>query len=146
MTKATIISVAKALVVNEKNQALILTVGEYKSHPEKSFKPDLPGGLVDPGESEHEAVIREIKEEAGIEIDSSRIQLAYTETEYVEKGHKSITKLFYLAFLDHTPDVRISWEHASYEWVPLAGLTQSTEFRPFYKNAINYCADHELIP
>lgn len=49
MTKLIQESVAKALVTNDKNEALILTLGEHKERPEKSFRPDLPGGLVDPG-------------------------------------------------------------------------------------------------
>lgn len=59
-------SVAKALLVTDQKEALILTIGEYKERPDKSFQPDLPGGLVDPGESERDAVVREIFEETGV--------------------------------------------------------------------------------
>ena len=145
MNDVTIGTVAKALVINELNQALILTVGEYKERPDKSYKPDLPGGLVDPGEPEQGAVIREIYEETGIKVGADAVQLAYAETGFITEEHKSITKLLYIARLNHTPEVKISWEHASYEWVALEGITRSIEFRPFYKSAVEYCAARGLI-
>ena len=66
MTKPTLESIAKALVITENKEALVLTVGEHKARPEKSFTPDLPGGVVDPGETEFVAVVRELNEETGL--------------------------------------------------------------------------------
>ena len=64
--KTEIESIAKILIVNTQNKALVLTLGKHLQQPEKSYLPDLPGGIVDAGESEHEAVIREVNEECGI--------------------------------------------------------------------------------
>src|SRR5690606_10989688 len=83
MTKPILESIAKVLVVNEKKEALILTVGEYKERPDKSFKPDLPGGLVDPGENELMAVTRELNEEAGIIANPESFNLVYAKTEFM---------------------------------------------------------------
>jgi len=138
-------SVAKVLIINEKREALILTVGEYKERPDKSFKPDLPGGLVDPGETELIAVQREAVEESGIDIGFDSLHLAYAKTEFYPSENKSVSKFLYLAYLDYTPEVVISWEHASYEWVSLQDITQNVEFRPFYKEAIDYCFTAGLI-
>jgi len=145
MTKPTLESVAKVLVVNEKNEVLVLTVGEYEGHPEKSFKPDLPGGLVDPGETELIAVARELHEEAGIDVELDLFDLVYTKTEFSSENTKSVSKFLYLLYLDSTPVVTISWEHASYEWVPLGTLLDSVTFRPFYDEAIRYCFSNELL-
>ncbi len=138
-------SVAKVLLVNELNQALILTVGEYKAHPEKSFKPDLPGGLVDAGETEKDAAIREVLEETGIAITPGDTTLAYTETKFYPAESKSVPKLLYVSFLKTTPAVTLSWEHSAYEWTPLDQLKQGIELRPFYKEAIAYCFEHQLL-
>lgn len=145
MTKPILESVAKVLVVNEKKEALILTVGEYKAHPHKSFKPDLPGGLVDPGETELAAVARELKEEASIEVEAKSFNLVYAKTEFYPKENKSVSKFLYLVFLRETPDVTISWEHSEYNWIPLDNLTSSVELRPFYEEAVLYCFSHKLL-
>ena len=144
MTKSSVESVAKVLVVNEKREVLVLTIGEYRAHPEKSFTPDLPGGMVDPGETELVAVRRELIEEAGIPADPSLFKLVYAKTEFFH-GTKSVTKFLYTLQLDETPDVTISWEHVDYEWVPLDGLLNNVEFRAFYKEAIEYTLSHGLL-
>jgi 8-oxo-dGTP diphosphatase len=145
MKKPTLESVAKVLVINEKNEALILTVGEYKERPDKSFKPDLPGGLVDPGETELIAVVRELSEETGITISTDQANLVYAKTEFFAKESKSVSKFLYLACLSKTPKVTISWEHSEYSWVPLSSLLSSVELRPFYDEAIRYCFSNALI-
>lgn len=145
MNKPICESVAKVLVVNEKNEGLILTISEYPGHPEKSFTPDLPGGMVDPGETERFAVRRELEEEAGITLDDTEFQLAYVKTEFFEAKNKSVTKSLYLAFISETPPVTISWEHAEYEWLPLSTIHTSVELRPFYREAVDYCFAIGLI-
>ncbi|MDT4859561.1 NUDIX domain protein [compost metagenome] len=138
-------SVAKLLLVNEKSQALILRTGTYKEHPEKEHKPDLPGGLVDPGESEHQAVIREAREEAGITVDPTLVTLGYAETKFYSDEARSVTKLLYVAHIATTPEVVISWEHEAYEWADVATILDNYEFRPFYKEAITYLKNNQLI-
>lgn len=145
MTKPVIEAVAKTLIINEKNEVLILTVGEYKGRPDKSFMPDLPGGRVDPGETGRDAAIREAREEVAIALDPSTIELAYTNTKYYENEHKSVTKFLYVTRLAETPEVRLSWEHEQYAWVPLAGLRETVALRPFYKEAVAYCFEVGII-
>lgn len=145
MTKPIIDLVAKVLVINEKNEALILTVGDYKQRPDKAFKPDLPGGMVDPGETELVAVVRELQEETGVVAAPVEFELVYTKTEFYSGESKSVTKFLYTLFLDNTPEVLMSWEHTSYQWVPLDVLLDSVELRAFYKEAVEYCFSNELI-
>lgn len=124
---------------------MILRTGTYREHPEKEHKPDLPGGLVDPGESEHQAVIRETQEEAGVTVDPARVVLGYAETRFYPDEAKSVSKLLYVARLPTTPEVVISWEHEAYEWVDIATILDTHEFRPFYKEAIVYLKSNQLI-
>lgn len=145
MTKPILESVAKVLVVNENEQALILTLGEHKQQPEKSFKPDLPGGMVDPGESELAAVVRELQEETGIITSPDAYTLVYTKTQFYTSEHKSVTKLLYLLHLNSTPAVTLSWEHSNYEWVSLDELKKDSRLRSFYEEAIAYCFTNHLL-
>ena len=133
----TLESVAKILIINSAGAVLVLTLGKHLKYPEKSYHPDLPGGVVDPGESEQLAVIREVQEECGIDLDASKVHLAYTETAYYEKESKSVTKLLYVTRLSDTPSVTLSWEHSDYRWIPISEL-QTVDLRPFFNKAIRY--------
>jgi 8-oxo-dGTP pyrophosphatase MutT (NUDIX family) len=138
-------SIAKVLIVDNQQRALALTIGVHKANPKSSFLPDLPGGIVDPGESERDAAIRETQEEAGIDLDPTAVRLAYSQTTYSDADRKSVTKLLYIATIDNTPEVTLSWEHQSYEWVPLDTLLATTTFRPFFQEAIAYTLAHDLL-
>ena len=139
MQKTTLESVAKILVINSENKVLVLTTGEYKTFPEKSYKPDLPGGLVDPGEAERDAGIRELAEETGITDSSVKdCSLVYAKTSYYPDKSKSVSKFLYTIHLNYVPDVTLSWEHSKYEWMDLETIKKGVEFRPFYKEAIEY--------
>lgn len=140
-------SVAKSLIVNEKNEVLVLTIGEYKAHPEKSYQPDLPGGQVEigDGETEKAGAIREAFEEAGITIDSKDMFLAYTKSGPYLAENKSMSFFLYIAHLDYTPEITISWEHQSYEWIPVSELLEKKEFHRFYKEAITYAIETKLL-
>lgn len=138
-------SVAKVLLLNERNEALVLTIGEYMGRPDKSYKPDFPGGMVDKGESELAAVRRELEEETGITLRIEDFSLAYRSTEYFEDQNKTVHKFLFIAGIGYTPEVRLSWEHISYDWVDLDALRSTVELRPFYKEAVEYCFSSGLI-
>ncbi len=142
--KTEIESVAKVLIVNAQNKALVLTLGKHLQQPEKSYLPDLPGGIVDAGESERKAVIREVDEECGITLNPTNIRLAYSETAYYEKENKSVTKLLYIAHVDEAPAVTLSWEHSDHEWVEIDKL-HAIDMRPFFNKAIQYSIENNLI-
>lgn len=144
MTKPTIESVAKALLINQENKALILTLGEHKQRPEKSFKPDLPGGLVDPGENEHEAVIREVLEETSITIRQEDLAMVYSNTHFYSDENKSVTKHLFISKVSSETKVVLSWEHSDYNWVSLQAL-KTTELRSFYDDAIEYCFTNGIL-
>lgn len=138
-------SIAKILIINGDGNILTLTLSEHLKYPEKSYQPDLPGGIVDAGELENlGGVIREVREECGIDLDPAKIQLAYAETTYDEKENKSVTKLLYVTHLDNTPAVTLSWEHSDYKWVSVAEL-HNIDMRPFFNQAIQYVIEHKII-
>lgn len=144
-TEPTIIeSLVKVLVVDARKRGLVLILGKHMKYPEKSFLPDLPGGIVDPGEPELTATIREVREECGFELDARDVRLVYTETAFYEKENKTVSKLFYIAHIETTPEIILSWEHSDHKWVSVDELNQ-VELRPFFKQAIEYSIKHSLV-
>ena len=137
-------SIAKILIIDGDGNVLTLTLSEHLKYPEKSYQPDLPGGIVDAGEPENLGVIREVQEECGIDLDPAKIRLAYAETVHDEKENKSVTKLLYITHLDDAPAVTLSWEHSDYKWVSVAEL-QNIDMRPFFNRAIQYLFAKRLI-
>ena len=137
-------SIAKILIIDGDGNVLTLTLSEHLKYPEKSYQPDLPGGIVDAGEPENLGVIREVQEECGIDLDPAKIRLAYAETVHDEKENKSVTKLLYITHLDDAPAVTLSWEHSDYKWVSVADL-QNIDMRPFFNRAIQYLFAKRLI-
>lgn len=81
----------------------------------KTFKGKwcLPGGHIDKGEDSKNAIIRELKEETGIILDS--IPKLWKTWEYSNGDTSDI----YEVYLKEKPDVKISREHAQYKWIKL---------------------------
>jgi 8-oxo-dGTP pyrophosphatase MutT (NUDIX family) len=103
--------VAKLIIIDENDQYLLL----YRdNHPNFGDDPDLPGGTLEEGESSLETMIREVQEEAGIAINKDTVTEIYSGTEYSKRDtHYSL----FIAKLDERPDVILSWEHLSSEWL-----------------------------
>lgn len=142
--KVEIETIAKVLIVDAQNRGLVLTLGKHLKYPEKSYSPDLPGGVVGADESEQAAVIREVHEECGITLDPQSVRLVCSETTYYEKENKSVTKLFYVTYVDEAPSVILGWEHSDYRWVSLDEL-HAIDVRPFFNEAIKYSIQNNLI-
>jgi 8-oxo-dGTP pyrophosphatase MutT (NUDIX family) len=81
---------------------------------------DFPKGNVEPGESPEEAALREIREETGIEaelIPGFREEVEYW---YVKAGRRVRKKVIYFLARAPTKEVRLSWEHKGYAWLPFS--------------------------
>lgn len=105
--------VAKLLVIDPDDNYLLLT---RSNHPTFPNDPDLPGGIIEAGEHPLQAAVRETQEEAGIVIDPTMVTMLQKSDTYNE----NFTYYLYSVKLDARPDIVISWEHKSYEWLDQA--------------------------
>lgn len=103
--------VAKVLIIDGHGQYLMFWRG---NHPRLPNDPDLPGGTIEEGESPEVAAVREVDEEAGITIALGDIELLYYGMDYSVHG---VGYSLYLMRVSTRPEVVISWEHDSYEWL-----------------------------
>ena len=103
--------VAKVLVVDTNDSYLLLT---RNAHPFLHDDPDLPGGIVEKGETTLLAAVREIKEELGLSLSADLLELIYQGSKYSLHGTR---KSLYVARVNPRPEVAISWEHKSYAWL-----------------------------
>ena len=79
---------AGALIFNEKEE-LIIVEPSYKSDWE------IPGGGIEKNESPQEALIREIKEELGVDLDAAQLLLIH----YQKQEHDDVLFFIFSPFL-----------------------------------------------
>ena len=103
--------VAKLAIKDSEENYLLLTLN---NHPTFGNSWDLPGGTADGDESPVETMIREVHEEIGVDIRKDEVTEVYSGTDYSTHGTQYT---LFTTRLDTAPDIRLSWEHSSYEWV-----------------------------
>ena len=107
---------AKAVILDPDKNVLI--VRRSKTHPYAPLTNDLPGGKVEDDETMPQGLIREIKEEIGVEVPTELVKLVgeYKADNYFGKTYEIE---LYEVMLSARPDVILSFEHDKYEWISL---------------------------
>lgn len=103
--------VAKLVIVDPDDKYLLM---HRNDHPTFGVDPDLPGGTVEDSETLVDAMLREVKEELGVDVDGNSAREIYSGTDY--STHGTYYALF-IVQLDARPEISMSWEHSSYEWL-----------------------------
>jgi 8-oxo-dGTP pyrophosphatase MutT (NUDIX family) len=115
--------VAKLVIIDDMGKYLLML---RSNHPRFGEDPDLPGGTVEAGESMVEAMLREVKEEVGVDIVRNEVEQIYSGADYSLHGTQYA---LFVARLDRRPEITMSWEHSGFEWLDLG------EFLERAKNA-----------
>ncbi len=117
----------KAFVTNERNEVLLIQRSRLSKHFKGQW--DLPGGKVDAGETFHAALIREVKEETGLDVELIRTVGACQDD--METVHVVI---LFLEARIVSGTLRLSEEHEASVWVArtdLAKMDLSEQLRDF---------------
>lgn len=101
----------KAVVLRADGKMLVMLRG--KDAPTNPLGWDLPGGILDHGEEADRGVIRETKEETGLDIETPRVFYAIARINNIGEHW---TTIYYVAPAPET-DIQISWEHDEFKWI-----------------------------
>ncbi|MCM1989116.1 NUDIX hydrolase [Oceanirhabdus seepicola] len=136
MILPTHIVAAGGLIVNSRNEILLV------KNPRKGW--EYPGGIVEPGETLPQGVIREIKEETGVNVDIVNIVGIYSNTKK-KKGYNGVEEVPTIVTIDFicnyiSGDLRTSDESIEVKWfskeeaLKIVNPKQQIRFR----NALDY--------
>lgn len=108
----------------------ILVLRRSKTHPWHPLGPDLPGGEVGEDEDLKIGAARELFEETGIKISSSKLLELYSIDDTIADNLPIYRVIYGLNIETKAPTVVLSWEHDRFEWMKLnkvKGLERSNQ-------------------
>ncbi|MFT4307785.1 MAG: NUDIX hydrolase [Candidatus Woesearchaeota archaeon] len=120
----------KAFVVKDER---LLIIKRRSNDPHKPGVWDLPGGRLEPGEDPYKGLLRETKEEAGIEVEIRTVMNVH---HFVRDDGQAITMLIFLCTAN-SEEVLLSEEHTDYEWIPIETCTDTLDTH-FHEDAEIY--------
>lgn len=130
-----------AVIFNDQNEILLV-----KRSFNDDFLPgvwEMPGGGIDFGEEPEDAVVREVKEETGLSIDTTSSSIISVFS-YFHPQTVWHVELIYLCNLHKESQVILSFEHTEYLWVKIEEL-QKVELSDLMKKNILVVFEHPLV-
>ena len=100
-----------AVITNAKNEVLLLKA----NYGDGNW--GLPGGALEPGETIHEALIRECLEETGYDI-----KVKYLSGVYYHSAYNSQAFIFRCE-ISRESDIQLSNEHTDYKYAPVNSMS-----------------------
>jgi len=122
---------AKALIIFKDKYLLLLRNSKEEICPSEW---DIPGGGMEAGETIEEALIREVKEETGIDISSSKF-FPIKSWEMDKDGIK-IGGTDFLCILTDSQEVSLSVEHIRAQWFSGEEIMASKEIPAWLKEDV----------
>lgn len=139
---------AKIFAYDESGHILLLR--RSKTHPRYALQWDIPGGFVDEHEDYRAALVRELQEEASVELDIDSLRLLYAKTDFYANGSsgdhvESVVRLYFDGRVSGAqPKVSLSYEHDQATWAAPEEVVAMLTATPF-EDAIHYLTEHGLL-
>ncbi len=113
-----------ASIINENNQLLIVKRAKDDSRPGVW---ELPGGGIEFGENPQDAIIREVKEETGLDV--FIFETSHAKSIIYANGNKHLIRIFYICGLvDTSQQVVLNKEHSDFQWIDFKEIQPSNHF------------------
>lgn len=121
---------AKVLICRrDDGKYLLLTASLWPENPRRSQKPDFPGGVIESHEMVEEGLIREVREEIGLDLPFDALTMGYSQT-FVEED-ETVHFFLYVAQISGSESIQLSWEHEGYEWLSREELMKLEIRQPY---------------
>lgn len=124
---------AKAILIGPDGLALLLR--RSNTHPHIPLTLDIPGGTFDDAENGIDALIREVKEEVGVDIADKTITL-FKKVAFEAYERVIELELYEVTGFETHPDVVLSFGHDKYEWVKVEKLNDEGYFKEIIQEYI----------
>lgn len=108
-------SATAAFILNPDNRLLVI---HRNIEPAKGML-DLPGGFCDIGESLEQGVVREVKEETGLCVDSAEFLFSFPNSYLYSGFHVPTLDSYFLCRVGNVGEVRAADDAADAKWVGL---------------------------
>lgn len=106
-------NVVGAIVLNENNEVLIMS---RKADDFMGGIDELPSGNMESGEKVYDALVREVKEETNLDIES--VTSYINSFDYISGSGKKARQFNFAVTVKSTNDVKLT-EHDSYKWMSI---------------------------
>lgn len=106
-------NVVGAIVLNEKNEVLIMS---RKADDFMGGIDELPSGNMESGENIYDALAREVKEETN--LDMEKVTSFVNSFDYISGSGKKARQFNFAVTVKSTEDVKLT-EHDSYKWLSI---------------------------
>jgi len=113
-----------AVIVNDKQEVLLLKA----NYGSESW--GLPGGALEPGETIHEALIRECKEELDCDIDVKYLSGVYYHSAYNSQA------FIFRCEISQASKIQLSSEHTEYKFMGIETMSELQQRR------VNECLEY----
>lgn len=130
---------------NTDGKYLALWSSKWEENPRRSQQPDLPGGIIDPGETAEQGALREVYEETGLILRDNQLHLINVIGDLADDmGGEPWTRYLYTAEIDEAVPVQLSWEHERFAWLTVDELLQ-LDIRESYQAILRDLVTQKII-
>jgi 8-oxo-dGTP diphosphatase len=127
----------KAVIKNDDGRVLLVRIADTKKAGPNAGKYGLPGGKLKVGEAWDQGLVREVKEETGLEVTIIKpLQVGEWRPEVMGTIIQIVGVFFACSANDFT--VALSEENDGFEWVSLDTIKQCTVLEPDRSVALSY--------